>query len=644
VLDAVRFWKENAFLSAVRVRDFSFDNKTQRYFHVHTYGNVEVYHAGARVASIPIPYDSAQTLAFTRTMKLDTVLLFHPLTPTVRITRQGAHDQWDARSLTYLSVPLFDYDGTKAGGVNEVQAIHFTSAVAGDTFEIVLEGQASSSVTYAGSNGTTAAAIQAALEGLGNVGAGNVTCANTGTDVFTVTFVGDTAAEDIGEMATKMLHTSAGSTYVATQVEGVEGGEDVISDARGWPSTGTFYQGRLYVGGLKSRPQTVLGSRITNSFQLKSQGSDTDINEDLDTNDTTTITQLFPGQHLQLFTSAAEFYFPNEPIVAPSAIKRATDRGIQPGVPPVRLPAGDGQTSTLFVVQGGGALAELLFDGFKANYTAQLISRLATHLLANPDPITNAPRNQIVDMGFRAALSPRDSDRALLIRDDGVAAVMHALREDDVTGFMRWTTEGQFLSAAGDAAREEYVATLRNGEVMLEKIDAAAILDCQVTVAGPTAGPISAPWLAGMTVTRYVDGRDAGDVVADGAGNVPLAAPALRGVSVGVLFVPRLVSLPAVFQDDPRQGLSIFGQLSILDVQVASTANLEGGQYGGDMFNFPLAAQEGLPADVGPGEQPFTGWTQLAGLGGVQNDTQWEIRQSRPGPMTILQVTSTIGT
>jgi hypothetical protein len=126
------------------------------------------------------------------------------------------------------------------------------------------------------------------------------------------------------------------------------------------------------------------------------------------------------------------------------------------------------------------ALAEFVYDGFKANYTAQLISKFATHLLANPDD-TNARATRSSTWASARAQEPRRGDRAILIRDDGLAAVMHALRDDDVTGFMRWTTQGQFLSAAADLARDEYVATLRNGEVMLEKIDAAAMLDCQVT-------------------------------------------------------------------------------------------------------------------------------------------------------------------
>lgn len=643
--DAVKAFAEGPLLSAVRVRSFNFDDADQRYFHIHGYNNIDVYHADRWVASIPTPYDSAQVLRFNRTNVLDTLLTFHALTPTRRVTRQGAHNQWDARDLAFESLPVFDYTGLRAGGVDEVQQIHFKTYVNGDTFNITLEGNTTSSIIYSNVGATLAASIQSALEALPNVGVGGVVVANTSADTFSVTFAGDNRADDIGQMAPVTLSSTSGLVVAATLTEGVPGGEAIMSPTRGWPAAGTFYQGRLYVAGLLSRPQTVLGSRIGQYFKFKSQGKDTAISEDLDTQETTTILDVYAGDHLQLFTGSAEFFFPNEPIVPPSAIKKSTARGLQAGVPVFTIPAGDGGASaTLFIAAGGHAACEMLFDGFRGLYSSGIISKFATHLMANPDEL-GRPQNQIVDMGFRRAKSSVEADRALMIRDDGVAVVMHALRDDDVTGFVRWTTQGLFLSAAADLARDEYVAVLRSigevNEIYIEKVSDAALLDSQAS-AGPGASTLSLPWLAGRTVALYMDGTDLGDVIVPNDGTVNFPGPALREVSAGLIFQPKGRTLPAIQQQDQRQGLSAQPQVGVIDLELGPTSNLKGGLPGGKMWRVPLKRQGEVVDGLGPGIDPFTGWTHLLGVPGFRTDAQFEFIQERPGPLMIKQVVLTI--
>lgn len=635
-LDAVTFWAETADPSEVRVRSFSFDDRDQRYFLVHTSNNIEVYHLDQRVASIPTPYNSAQVDSFTQAQVLDTMLLFHQESPPQRITRQGAHDQWDVRDLVFDSLPVFDYDGTNAGGVNEVQELHFRDYVDGDTFNITFEDQTSDSIVFSTTGATLAANVQAALVAMPNIGAGGAAVVSSGAAVVTVTFQGDSAGQDVGEMAPKTLVSTAGLAYAATITQGVQGGEPIISATRGWPACGCFYQGRLYLGGLKSRPQTILGSRVGFWFKFKTQGADKAISEDLDTDETTPIIDLFPGMHLQVFTRSAEFFFPTEPIIPPAAVKRATRRGATVGVPIAEVPSDDGTPSTLFVAGGGQALCEFLFDAFRGIYSSQVVSKLATHLLAGDDSST-----YIVDMGFRRARQTVQSDRAILIRADGLACVMHALREDDVTGFVRWTTQGVFASAAADLAREEYVAVGRGPTQYLEKLDDSALLDSQVS-GGPGTTTLTAPWLAGFTATLYMDGADAGDVVVPDDGVVVLPSPALRKVSLGVNFPVKGVTLPAILQQDPRQGLSIQPRVGVIDFELGPTANLKAGLVGGTMWRVPLKRRADVALDEGPGEAAFEGWTQLAGVPGFRTEAQCQFVQDRPGPLTIKQIVLTI--
>jgi hypothetical protein len=646
--DAVQFWREGPNLSAVRVRSFNFDDADQRYFHIHTYGNIEVYHRDQRVASIATPYDSAQVLQFTKAEVLDTLLTFHALTQTRKITRQGAHNQWDSRPLTYLTVPVFDYNGDRAGGVNEVQELHFKTYANGDTFNITLEaGHTTDSIVYSNVGATLAASVQAALEALPNIGAGGVVAAAIGTDVIRVTFQGDNAADDIGEMAPRTLVSTSGLAYAATTTQGIPGGEAIISDARGWPGCGTFFQGRLWLGGLKSRPQTVLGSRVGKWFNFKSQGTDTAVSEDLDTAQTTIIRDIFAGPHLQLFTSSAEFFAPAKPIVPPTAIDSTTNRGVEWGVPLASVPGGDGSKATMFVVSGGRALAEFLpiSASIDTRYSAQLVSKFATHLLDGMDPATQQPTTSIVDMSYRRAKSTIEADRCILVRGDGVAAVMHTIRDDNVTGFYRWTTRGLWVSAGADLARDEYVAARRGAEVMIEKVSETALFDSQVSgVVGVST--LLMPHLAGQTVAIYRDGTDFGDFLVPENGEVPFpdGRPALREAFGGLLFAPEVITLPAVLEEDKRAGKGLNALVVRVDIKLGPTSNLQLGLKGGTLYDVPLKRAADLADGFGPGDDAFQGWTELPGLGGFRPDAQLRFYQPRPGPFMLKQVVLTVDT
>lgn len=637
-MDALRFWQETNELSEVRIHAFSFDDQLQRYFLVQTDRNIEVYHADVRVASLPSPHTSAQVPTVRRAQVLDTMIQFHPDQPTSRITRQGAHDQWDRRPLAFDALPLFDYTGQRLGGVDEVQQLQFRDYLAGDTFNLTIEGEVTTgTIAFNASAAVTAASIQTALEGLPNIGVGGVAVADAGGDNFDVTFKAQNRGEDIGELAPKTISSAEGLAQAITLVAGKEGGEPIISAARGYPACGAFHQGRLWMAGLKSRPQTALASRVGDWFNFTSQGTQKAISIDLDTDETTVIRAMFPGQHLQLFTGSAEFYFPVEPITPPPPVKRATRRGISDGLPLAEI-----EGATLFITAGGAALAEFLYDDSRATYGTSYLSKYASHLLAGTD---DAPTS-IIGMGFRRARTPEDTDRAILIRADGDAAVMHALRADDVTGFFRWTTAGHFLAAEADLARDEYLAVRRavnaaDTEIMIEKVDPAAMLDSQVRIAGPATEITGVAHLNLQNAVLYIDGSDAGDVVPFGE-TLALPYPALREVHIGRLFVPKVILLPPVLENDPRAGKSIAARAGILDVEFGPSGNVKGGVLGGKLFRFPMKRRPGDLNDQGPGEAAFQGWSQLIGLSGWRFDAQVQIVQERPGPLEIKQIVATI--
>lgn len=629
-IDQVKFWREGDALSPVRIEPFSFDDKQQRYFLVRTPGNIEVYWQHQRMCAIPTPHGADILKEVRRTQILDTFLQFHATTPPHRIMRQGAHDQWDSRPLAFDSLPKFDFTGERLGGVDEVQQIRFESYTNGDTFNITLEGETTSSIIYTNIAATMIDRLRSALEALGNVGAGGVTVTSSGVDSYDLTFVGANRAADLGEIAPKTIVGSSSNLVLgATITQGKAGGEPIMSAARGWCRSGTFYQGRLWLAGLKSRPQTAIASRLGDWFNFESQGSAKAIAVDIDTDENTTIDAIFPGQHLQVFTSSAEFFFTTEPLTPPPPIKRATRRGISLGLP-IHEMAG----ASIFITAGASALAEYLYDEVRSTYSAAFVSKWASHLLAGT---AQAPVS-IVDFGFRRAYTPTECDRAIMPRSDGLAAVMIALREEGVTGFVRWETAGQFLAAAADLGRDEYVAVQRGDEIFLERVDASAMLDAQVSYAvteDPIEGPVDVPHLDGQTVTLYIDGGDAGDhpVV---AGKVTLPHAALREVLIGIGFDVKARGLPGVLQGDQRGGSTLEGRMPGIEFELGPSGPFTAGIAGGHMWDVKL--NRSTVANEGPGLHPFVGWGRVEGAPGFRPDLQWEILQTRPGPLEIKQI------
>lgn len=634
-LKSVRFWKETEDVSPAQARRFFFDAEDQRYVMVATAGNIEVYHADGRVASIPTPYTANHVGSVTRAQVLDTEIRWHVDVAPQKITRQGAHGEWDIRDAVFENVPLFDYTGEALNGVDDVQQLHFTDYANADTFNITLEDETTTAIVYSTVGATAAASIKAALENLPNVGPNGVNVVNTAAGVFSVTFVGKSANSDVGEMAPLTLSSTAGGVTAATLTQGKSGGEPIFSATRGYPACGVFYQSRLWQAGLKSRPQTLIGSRLTSYFDLETKGakSDAAISIDLDTDELTAIRAMYAGRHLQVFTSTAEFYFPTEPIVPIPAVKQATRRGIAASTPIAEM---DG--ATIFVTYGGEAAAQFVYDDNQQSYTADHLTVLHSHLFKG-----------VVDFAFRRARSTDRPDMGLFVRSDGKMAVMTALVSQDVTGFVTWSTAGNFVSAVADTQGDSYVIVERTDasgtDYRLEKFTSDGFLDAAVRLeAGDPIEVVEGlDHLEGLTVSLYVDDSYDGEAVVEG-GQVTLPNAALRNVQIGLNFTPHGVLLPFVLENDPRAGLGVSARVGEINFRLGPTGNLSAGIKGGRMWAVPLKRRPATPLDEGTGNPAFEGLTRLYGVPGFRSEGQIEFIQYKPGPLCIQEIIAVVST
>lgn len=634
-LKNIGFLKETAELSPHKRWSFDFDAGEQRYGLIATEGNVEVYRRGERVAAIASPYTAAQLVKVKRAQMLDTLLAFHHDVPPTRFARQGAHSEWDTREQPFENIPKFDYLGTRIGGVNEVQQLRFTDFLAGETFNLTLEEETTTSIAFSADMAALAASVQTALSGLDNIGAGGVVVTSPEANALTVAYQGSNANDNVGELVAEVISSVKGIVRTATITQGKTGGEPVMSATRGWPAAGLFFDSRLWLAGLRSRPQTIMASRTGFFFDLKIEGKENSrgISVDLATDQSTPIAALFAGRHLQAFGTSAHFFCASSPITPPPPFPRTGCSGIEPGTPVLEM---DGLAVS---VQAGGdtiVRAVLSTDTAEAGYEDDALSDYATHLVKG-----------VVAGGMRKGRSATEPHLALWVKSDGTAAAMVARLKQDVLGFTRWETDGAFTEAGGELAGDLYVCTLRQAGVdshRLEVFDDLHALDASVRVDGPCESVSGLGHLEGRTVVAYVDGADAGDVVVQG-GAVTLPYPALRSAEVGLLFEVRGRSLPMVLQQDPRAGSSMHARVGEISLRLGPTANLKVGMAGKRMWPVGLKRRggpSGALLDAGPGEDAFEGWTRLYPVPGFQDDAQVEWVQERPGPLEIRELVVTV--
>jgi hypothetical protein len=409
------------------------------------------------------------------------------------------------------------------------------------------------------------------------------------------------------------------STITLTNIPTYDFGSGAVavwSAAQGWPKSATFYQGRLWFGGSKTRPQTLWGSK-TNDFYNFDDGTSLDdegIDLTLDTDQVNAITSVYAGRHLQIFTTGGEFTIQDVPITpAKVAVRRETLFGSS-AVPPKTI---DG--SVIFIDRTGKSVRESLFSYNEDSYTSGTVSLLASHLL-------NAP----VDMDVSKGTATDDANYVYFVNGDGTVAVYNTLRAQEVSGWTKWTTTGDIESVAV-VVDEVYFVVKRtiNGSTVryLEQLDPDSYTDANKTVTLGSAGTA----VTGLThlngqVSRV---RADGEVRANAtpaSGAITLAETATI-IEVGLDYTTTIKTMPINMDFD--DGPTLTRKKRIVKV-IPNVYQSLGVSINGDRFidrNFGLTLDSAPTAYTGLKEMYLLGWTDLA---------QVTITQADPTPMTVL--------
>lgn len=482
-------------ISNVRMFEFQFSTD-QTYLFVFHHLKLSIFREGALQTTIATPWGSDDLRAeltgegdlistgISVTQSRDTMLVFHQSFQTRQIKRGGSHTTWNLTNYAFKNIARFDFgDVTYTNGVNEVQKLEFPNPgsqgdwVVGDTFQLILEDEKTDNIRYSAVPATMTARLQAALRRLPNVDASGITVtdnagASTADSVFTVTFSGDNGSRPWGAMAYETISVKqVPSIDIFVETNGERAGEDVWSNARGWPRCGIFFGGRLWVAGTKYLPNTVWASRAgaQDDFNAKKIDADYGISATTDTDDVPAFTAIYAGRHLQLFSTAAEFYIPiseSEPVTPENIVlRRTTSRGIKAGL---RVFEVDG--ATLFVQRRGKALREFIFADVELAYQANNISLLASHLMRDP-----------VGFALRRSSSTDDADYLFMPNGDGTMTVFCTLRTQEVNAMALWETDGQYddVSVVLDEVYFSVIRSIDGQDVkMIEVMDSSLTVDC----------------------------------------------------------------------------------------------------------------------------------------------------------------------
>jgi hypothetical protein len=494
------------------------------------------------------------------------MLMFHEDHPPIRIIFDGtdAINAFVVDNIPFVNVPQYDYDDADSPiPRDEIQEVTFGGFSDGEQFQIDVEGVLSKTITYAGDSNAeeqsaTAFNIQRNLQEMSVFGFTGVEVERTGNHQYTITISnGSTKAFELFSGFPVGIHASASDTLAFVKVQtGSSRREDIWSDTRGYPSIGVFHDGRLWLGGTKSKPQSLFASRPGDFFNYEvNDGADDDaIFITIDSRGLTNIVDINPDRGLQVFCSGAEFVVKGN---TPATV--ILEQQTRHGTFGLETQSIDG--ATLFVDQNGKTLRQFLYNFNEDAYTSNDISVLSSQLINQPE-----------DMAILPGTTTDDANWLFVVNQDGGGAVLNTMRSQDINGFTRWTPydvggtgvarNRNVIKSCAVVGKELYmvvyrVVTTGAGQTFdyydIERWDFDYLLESglKTTVIG-TGGDITitvGSRLQGYTVGVLADGNVLADREVDGGGQITLTAAEVplgvtRAIEIGLNFPVTVKPMP----------------------------------------------------------------------------------------------------
>jgi hypothetical protein len=415
----------------------------------------------------------------------------------------------------FAAIPQVDYaDSLSPTPTSELQTLTFNSGWnVGDTFTLTVLTDTTGPITYSGDVQTTANAIAKAVQALWVVnGFTGVSCTSNGSYTYTLTFAADSAGP-MGAIAITSLSSSSTATAVSTQT-GTSRQENAWSATRGYPSTVTFYQGRMWFGGLRSQQETLIGSWVNDILNFSTdQGLDDQaVYVTLNGVGLNAVVGLFPGRSLCVFTTGGEFRFINDNGAAITPTSFPTNQ-TQYGGAPIKPVTIDG--NIIFVQRNANSIRDFQFDYTQDQFNSLGLTSFASNLVYNIQDMAAWNGSLVEEINLVFVCNGVNPNRNSVVNPnplpDGTCAVYNTRKEANVQGWVLWETNGTFQNVGSVLESAFFLVqrTLSGGPALVfEEAVEGTFTDCgtgSVTQA-PSSTVSGLNWLNGISCRAIADG------------------------------------------------------------------------------------------------------------------------------------------
>lgn len=423
------------------------------------------------------------------------------------------------------------------------------------------------------------------------------------------------------------------NAVVAGDWEGEYSYEDSWSVTRGWPRSATFYQGRLYMGGSKSRRNTIWGSRVVDYFNFDyGTGLDDEaIEATLNTDQYNAITAIDSLGDLRIFTTGGEFVVtpPNTGVVTPSAfvVRPQTKLGIKPGTPIENL---DG--ASVFIQRGGKSITSFQYTDSTNSYQTQSLSILSSHLIRNP-----------IDLAIRRGQASDETDTMYVCNENQGMTVYSILSGQGIIAASEFITgqrdNDSFVAVAVDIStvyvlvkRTLWIGGSPSISMFLEQFDQSMLLDSCVDDANMgTTASVTFDHQPDATVKIIVDGimQEDQTVPSSSPYTVTFNPSAQTSYQVGLDFDVEVSTMPNApnLNTGPKQGVR--KRIVQVDVFVQDTQSLS---VNGNNVLFVDFGTNVFDTEI----PPYTGMKTVFGMLGYTSDGKITLSQNYPLAMNVL--------
>lgn len=615
-------------------------SRIQHYDCVFSAGNIDIFDGPTFLTAVASPYAADQLAALRAQQSRATMLVFHQDVPVRKLLYQSAQD-WLFGEQVFSNMPDVDLGGTyvKTPDIWRLIFVNSGNAAQSDqsTLDLTIGEETTDQISLNGyllgvpQRDAIAADIKAKIEALANVEGPVTVVAESYTIAnnypFLITFDG---AGNIGELFS-MSGNAYGPVVQALRLgriqRGDPGGEPLVSGGRGYFRDGAFTQfQRTALVAPKAKANAFLLSVLSDPFNLNSKITTADgaVLFAIDSEDE--IERIVIGRHVLLFGRGAEYFIADRSIsrTAPPNVVQSSRNGCAENVPVVSA-----DDSLLFVNGSGTVVYSHKYSDTAQAYESTAVSLICAHLITG-----------IVDAAFQKPRTATNAGRYLLVREDGVLLSGTILQGQEISGFVRWITDGAVkrvvVNGRGDIRL--HVSRLINGADVLvcETMDPAMLFDQARTVTLGAAGTLvpGLEDLEGATVWALADGYVEGPfVVSGGAITLPSAA---TQIVVGRWTPPVMETLPPNREIAPQTVLQRPGHIASVEMQLIETTSVALGANGQPPVNVPLYAF-GMPVDVPL--PPRSGAVLVAGLQGYIDEPSVVITQTRPGKLQVRDIT-----